>query len=76
MVKREAKCTLIQEGVKLKKNLRTGMTCLKCHRNTAEVFADCVINCTCEVTKKKKLLSNLKYTYLFIESYLPLHRYL
>lgn len=47
MVKREAKCTLIQEGVKLKKNLRTGMTCLKCHRNTAEVFADCVINCTC-----------------------------
>jgi len=46
------------------------MTCLKCHRNVAKVFAVCV-DCTREAIKKKTKENNsqtLQYTFYYLWS--------
>ena len=49
------------------------MTCLKCHRNVAKVFAVCVIDCAREAKKKKKkkkptenYSQTLQYTFYYL----------
>ena len=42
------------------------MTCLKCHRNVAKVFAICVIDCAREVIKKENNSQTLQYTFYYL----------